>query len=132
VSFEECQLVDECNFLKENRVIPRNSKTRQRVISWLDENGIAWKPCGSRASDKYLLCGYLGEIYIDLPFDTANAEYQKLADYLETPDGQPKNEGVIFCYLPLEAAMKNKHHDEPGYWDKREEECWGGGDGDPA
>ena len=24
---------------------------------------------------------------------------------------------VLFLYLPLEIAMKNAHHDEPGYWE---------------
>jgi len=29
-----------------------------------------------------------------------------------------KIDGVVFCYLPLEMAMKNAHHDEPGFWDR--------------
>jgi hypothetical protein len=35
--------------------------------------------------------------------------------FLETPDGKMKIEGAEFRYWPLEVAMKNKHHDEPGY-----------------
>ena len=29
-----------------------------------------------------------------------------------------RNEQVQFFYLPLEHAMRNAHHDEPGFWDK--------------
>jgi hypothetical protein len=75
--------------------------------------------------DGSLFIGYLGYIYIDLPFDTSNAEYQKLADSLETPNGKMKIEGAEFRYLPLEVAMKNKHYDEPGYWEKEAEKWWG-------
>jgi hypothetical protein len=85
--------------------------------------GIAWRPCAHVANDGgALILGYLGHIYVDLPFDTANADYRKLADFLETPDGKMKIEGAEFYFLPLDTAMNNTHHDEPGYWEKQAEE----------
>lgn len=61
---------------------------------------------------------YLGNIYIDVPFDESDSKYQLVREYLEKPDGTPRDERVRFYYLPLEIAMKNAHHDEPGFWDK--------------
>ena len=110
--------------MTKERVEPNQCKARQRFIAWLDQAGIAWYPCGHPVrDDDPLFLGYLGHIYIDLPFDTSNVEYQKLADFLETPDGKMKIEGAEFRYWPLEVAMENKHHDEPGYWE-REAEKW--------
>lgn len=91
---------------------------RQQVIAWLNQNQIEWRICGYVADENSMVSGYLGRIYIDVPFDTTDPVYQKLSDYLETPSGEMKFEGVKFCYLPLEMAMKNAHHDEPGFWEK--------------
>ena len=61
---------------------------------------------------------YLGNIYIDVAFDENDPQYQLVRKYLENPDGTPRNKRVRFYYLPLEHAMKNAHHDEPGFWEK--------------
>jgi len=90
---------------------------RQQVIAWLVQNQIEWNMCGHIASEN-VMCGYRGQIYIDVPFDTVNPVFQKLSGYLETPDGEMKISGVVFCYLPLEMAMQNAHYDEPGFWDR--------------
>jgi hypothetical protein len=112
----------ECYSAGGNSVEPDQCKARQQVIAWLDQAGIAWYPCAHPACDDgSFFLGYLGHIYIDLPFDTSNAEYRKLADFLETPDGEMKIEGAEFCYWPLEKAMENRHHDEPGYWERQAE-----------
>ena len=66
---------------------------------------------------KILCAATGGDIYIDVPFDTDNPVFQKLSSYLETPDGVMKIDGVVFCYLPLDVAMENAHHDEPGFWE---------------
>lgn len=92
------------------------SLKRQEVITWLDDNSIPWVECAGFASENYM-CGYMGSIYIDIPFDTTNAEYQKLRDYFEFPDDAMRHEDVTFAYLPLAKAMKNVHHDEPGFWE---------------
>lgn len=90
---------------------------RQALCAWLDEQGITWYQCGIIAVDGLLVARYLGDIYIDVPFDETNATYQKLRDHLETPSGQMRDEHVTFCFLTLERAMQNAHHDAPGYWD---------------
>lgn len=91
---------------------------RQEVIQWLDQNQINWSICGFIADENSMIGGYFGRIYIDVPFDTTDPTYQKLSDYLETPEGEMKLKGVKFCYLPLEMAMRNAHHDEPGFWER--------------
>ena len=93
-----------------------NLPVRLQVIAWLDKNQIEWSECGPFANEN-IMCGYRGRIYIDVPFDTDNPVFQKLSSYLETPDGVMKIDGVVFCYLPLDVAMENAHHDEPGFWE---------------
>ena len=92
------------------------SLRRQEVIAWLDDNSMPWVECAGVASENYM-CGYTGSIYIDSPLDCANVEYQKLRDYLEFPDETMRHEDVTFAYLPFAKAMKNSHHDEPGFWE---------------
>jgi len=91
---------------------------RQQVIAWLNQKQIGWQICGTVADENSMVSGYQGRIYIDVPFDTTDVAYQMLADYLETPEGKMKLEGVSFRYLPLEIAMKNAHHDVPGFWER--------------
>ena len=61
---------------------------------------------------------YRGSIYVDVPFDTTDSTYQLLQTYLENPDGTMRHPTVTFEYYPLEMAMKNAHHDEPGFWER--------------
>lgn len=63
-------------------------------------------------------CWYLGQIYIDVRFETSDPTYQRLCNYLEKPDGTMVFDGAKFCYYPLSEAMKNAHHNEPGFWEK--------------
>ena len=90
---------------------------REKVIAWLDGNGVAWQPCGDIANPNLML-PYEGQIYVDVPFDEKSPGYQKLSSFLEYPDGTMRLPGVFFWCLPLDVAMKNAHHDEPGFWDK--------------
>ena len=90
---------------------------RKDVISWFESHNIKIQPCGNIASE-HGFDSYSGQLYIDVPFDESNPEYTKARDYLENPDGSMRTPGITFCYLPLERAMKNKHHDEPGFWEK--------------
>jgi hypothetical protein len=101
-----------------------NSTTRAEIIQWLDQNGIAWQPCGSFEPGWMVLEGYSGDIYLDVPLDTGNEVYQKLVNHLENPGGSMRIKDVTFWALRLERAMINKHQDEPGYWEK----LWDGGD----
>ncbi len=94
-----------------------NYEERKKLLQWLDKNNIPYEECGPMASE-YGWESYRGQLYIDIPFDKNNEEYKNLNELLENPDGSMKIPGVNFWYLPLEVAMKNKHHDEPGFWDK--------------
>lgn len=95
----------------------RRDPERQRVIDWLDKNGIAWQPCGPVANENAIQA-HRGDIYVDVPFDASNAQFQNLQAYLENPDGTMRHPSVTFEYYPLALAMKNSHHDEPGFWDR--------------
>lgn len=96
---------------------------RKQIITWLDQNQIGWCPCGHIANENFMM-SYSGRIYIDVPYDVANAAYQRLRDYLKFPHGSMRFAGVKFWNLPLETAMKNAHHDEPGFWDRWAEDLW--------
>jgi hypothetical protein len=92
---------------------------RSKILIWLDENGFSWKECGEPAR----ISGwrsYAGQIYIDVPFDTNDPEYQKLVEYLEDGNGNIKPEfgNTQFWVMALDNAMKNAHHDEPGFWER--------------
>lgn len=90
---------------------------RQQIIDWLNAKGISWKPCGHFAQ-VFLAMGYKGQIYIDVPYDPSLPAYRELEAFLENPDGTIRYPEVVFGYCPLETAMKNVAHDEPGFWDK--------------
>ncbi len=90
---------------------------RNEIQAWLTANDIEYCNCAEFASENCMM-PYQGQLYIDVPFDENDPQYRKLAGYLENPDGSMKLPGVLFCYLPLEKALKNAHHDEPGFWEK--------------
>ena len=92
-------------------------KVRKKVIKNLDTLGVPWQPCGHIASTS-MMCSYAGQIYLDVPYDESLPLYCALQDYLETPDGAVRLPTVRFFCLPLEMAMTNAHHDEPGFWEK--------------
>ncbi len=90
---------------------------RKTLIAWFDLNNIKITPCGNVASE-HSFSSYHGQLYIDVPYDENHPDYKKVSEHLECADGSFRILGVIFCYLPLEHAMRNKHHDELGFWDK--------------
>ena len=90
---------------------------RTKAIEWLEEHGIVWQECGQYASE-YGFRSYLGEIYIDVPFDENNDTYCLVRDYLENTDGTMRDDNIRFWALAYERAMKNVHHDEPDFWEK--------------
>jgi hypothetical protein len=89
----------------------RHDKIRDEIIENLDKFNIPWTKCAHIASPN-LICTYLGQIYLDVPYDEELPLYQVLQKYLEYPDGSMRFPSVRFGYLPLEIAMKNVHHDE--------------------
>lgn len=78
---------------------------RDTLLAWLDEQGIAYAPCAG-IEDQDLLLSYLGDIYIDVPFDEDNPTYQILRDHLEDEEGNMKIEDVYFYVLSLEVALE--------------------------
>lgn len=90
---------------------------RTELMQWFEDNRITVAPSVGVA-DENCIKTYQGQLYVDVPFDENDPDYIKIRDHLENPDGSSRIPGVLFCYLPLETAMKNKHHDEPGFWDK--------------
>ena len=90
---------------------------RQRFLTWLDEQNIVWRYCGEFASESCFRA-YLGQVYIDLPMDETNKKYCRVRDYLERLDGSMRYENIRFFVLPLAVAMRNAHHDEPGFWER--------------
>ena len=94
-----------------------SSVGRQSVIEWLNSNQISWQPC-AEVADTNSMRSYAGQTYIDVPFEETSPVYQQVLGYLENPDGSTRRPGVWFFALTLHAAMKNAHHDEPGFWDR--------------
>ncbi|MGZ3242097.1 MAG: hypothetical protein ACXU7Z_16915, partial [Burkholderiaceae bacterium] len=94
-----------------------DDERRQALLDWLDQQGIAWWRCAEVASEDGFE-DYAGQIYIDLALDESNPKYCLLRDHLEYPDGSMRDSHVMFYHLPLEIAMQNAHHDEPGFWER--------------
>lgn len=92
-------------------------EVRKHILQWLDSEGIAWCPCGDYAREN-VLRSYAGQVFVDVPFDEQDGRYRKLQSFLEFPDGKMRFEKVKFYVVTLGAALKNAHHDEPGFWDK--------------
>jgi len=92
-------------------------KERNELLMWLEKNNLPYTLCGPLASE-YGWESYRGQLYIDVPIDESNKQYQLICEHLDNPDGSFKIPGVEFWIFPLEEALKNKHHDEPGFWDR--------------
>ncbi len=103
---------DEAMFFEWNRL-----PIRQQVIDWLDSRGISWRFCGYYA-DVNSWMRYQGQTYVDVPFDQKNPVFQELSAILENPDGSMRYPDCSFYYCPLDHAMKNSAHDEPGFWER--------------
>ncbi len=90
---------------------------RRHIIDWLDAEGISWEPCGSFADVNWMR-RYLGELYVDIAYDTALPAFQALQAFLEYPDGRMRfTEATLMC-CSFEHAMLNAAHDEPGFWER--------------
>jgi hypothetical protein len=57
-----------------------NLLLRTELIQWLDAYKIAWGICGEHA-DPDMMCSYLGQIDIAVPFDGGNPDYQQLPEF---------------------------------------------------
>lgn len=86
-------------------------------IKWLNDNKVPFKECGPIARENSWE-SYRGQLYIDIPMDENDKRYLKLNEHLEYENGDMKISGIMYYHVPLKVAMKNAHHDEPGFWDK--------------
>ena len=97
-----------------------NCNERKEVIGFLEANKIPYRRCfPAQPTDGSLILAspYEGELYIDIPYDDSDPLYKKLEEHLENPDGSVKISGVYFWLYPLDLAMENAEHDEPGFWE---------------
>jgi hypothetical protein len=77
---------------------------RTQLLAFLDAHGIPWCDCAC-PSDSGVLLGGTELIYLDVPFDAENRQYQLVANCLETPEGAPRDAKVRFLCLPLAKAL---------------------------
>jgi len=89
-------------------------KNRSGIISWLNEHQIKWESCAEYANEN-LITSYMGQIYIDVPYDEKDSQYCSLRGFLENPDGSIRINGIRFNLLTFEHAMKNIDFDLPGF-----------------
>ena len=101
----------------ETRYDYHNDPKREQLLHWLDAQGIGWQKADDIASE-YGFRAYKGSIYVDVPFDEQNPKYQQVKECLENAEGEMLDPGITLYFVTLEEAMKNAHHDEPGFWDE--------------
>ena len=78
---------------------------RQELISWLEQNEIPYKECMG-LEEESVIESYMGDLYIDVPFDIANPLFNKLSEHLEDEEGEMKIDGVLFFTLSYELALE--------------------------
>lgn len=88
---------------------------RAAMLAWLDEHALRWQECGEFANPR-VMRSYLGQVYVDVPYDEAVPAYQVLRDHLEHPDGSMRQPGIRFYLLTLDLALTNAEHDDPAFW----------------
>lgn len=94
-----------------------SSPVRNFILDWFDANDIPYCECGDFA-DENQPDRYRGQIYIDVPYDEADPAFQKVRAFLAAPENDNRFKGAGFCFLPLARAIKNAHHDAPGFWER--------------
>lgn len=102
----------------------RRARDDDPHLQWLAASNIPFQPCGGVASENAIM-SYPGLYYIDVPMNENHPTYRQLLAYFENEDGTPKDPLCVLYAYTLENAMKNAHHDEPGFWDKKIEDFWG-------
>lgn len=90
---------------------------RNTFVTWLTRHNINYCECVSVANENFIE-SYAGQLYLDIPYDESNSDYISVKNYLEYPDGSPRFIGITWYLIPLAYALKNKHHDEPDFWEK--------------
>lgn len=78
---------------------------RQNFMGWLEQHNIGFKACFGIEQNETLET-YSGDLYIDVPFDISNPDFQVLSEYLEDEQGNMKIDGILFFTLSLELALE--------------------------
>ena len=52
-------------------------------------------------SSGVMMCGYMGDIYLDIPYDKDLPLHQELEAYLQYSDDRMRFDNVMFLYMPL-------------------------------
>ena len=86
----------------------RTNPSRKAIISWLDEQRIAYIPCGGFDSG-CIVEGYDGELYIDVAIDADDANFFKLSERFIGEGGMRRYENAWLFYLPLAVALLNSN-----------------------
>lgn len=102
---------------RESRTPYEQLDSRKRIIEWFDAHQVKWLMCGDVANENVMRSD-AGQIYIDVPYDTNDSAYQAVQEFLEYADGTMRFDDAKFWIVTHELAMKNRHHDEPGFWEK--------------
>ena len=89
----------------------RTNPSREAIISWLDEQGIAHIPCGGFDSG-CIVEGYDGELYIDVAIDADDDNFCKLSERFLGEGGKRRYENAWLFYLPLAVALLNSDEAE--------------------
>lgn len=97
-----------------------NKTARQEAVTWLEANTIPYEPCGLMANE-HCMPDYEGHLYLDIPPVQDNPLFQKILAHFEHEDGSSKFPHTLIYSMDLAMALKNKHHDEPGFWERQAE-----------
>ena len=57
-------------------------------------------------SSGVMMCGYMGDIYLDIPYDKDLPLHQELEAYLQYSDDRMRFDNVMFLYMPLDVASR--------------------------
>lgn len=79
--------------------------SRNVIMAWLNQRGIDFEEC-FHIDSGHIIHPYVGELYLDIPFDETLSNYQALASFLEDESGRCRFEYTEFFCLPLASAEK--------------------------
>lgn len=89
--------------------------SRNAFLGWATREGIKTTPCAPPSNSGWM-CGYFGDLYIDVIADENDPDYCKLKAYLENDDGSMRQQGITFWQLPLAVARKMANEYKPRDW----------------
>lgn len=61
-------------------------------------------------SSGVMMCGYMGDIYLDIPYDKDLPLHQELEAYLQYSDDRMRFDNVMFLYMPVTIPRQSRGH----------------------